>query len=134
MADWKIPMSYNYNPSYHAYAYGLMYPQADQTHHNMTWTESYGSASGITGRYYSSQTPSSQTPPGSPEYNSTTCGHFQNAVMYSADSQTHTQNGRLFFSHNRVQHELRNKELDLPRSNSPSDSEAHTPGFYFFHL
>ncbi|XP_062848046.1 homeobox protein NANOG [Trichomycterus rosablanca] len=128
MADWTIPMSYNYSPSYHAYAYGLMYPQGpDQTHPNMTWTEAYGSTSGVTGRYYSSQTQSSQTPPGSPEYNTTTCGHFQNSVMYYADSQTHTQNGRLFFSHNRVQHEQRNKEQDRTGSDSPSDSETHTP-------
>lgn len=26
MADWKTHLNYNHNPSYHAYAYGLLYP------------------------------------------------------------------------------------------------------------
>ncbi|KAK3551813.1 hypothetical protein QTP70_027239 [Hemibagrus guttatus] len=130
MADWKVPVSYNYSPSYHAYAYGLMYPQApEQTHANMSWAEAaYGSSVGVTGGYYTSQPPSSQTPPGSPEYNNPSSeGPYPGSVVYYTDSKAHTQTGRLFLSHNRVQFDQTSKEQERAGSDTPSDSEAHTP-------
>ncbi|KAB5586575.1 hypothetical protein PHYPO_G00003300 [Pangasianodon hypophthalmus] len=130
MADWKVPVSYNYSPSYHAYAYGLMYPQTpEQTPANVSWAEAaYGSSVGVTGGYYTSQPPSSQTPPGSPEYNKPTSeGHYPGSVVYYADSKAHTQTGRLFLSHNRVHFDQMSKEQERAGSDTPSDSEAHTP-------
>ncbi|TSL82485.1 Homeobox protein NANOG [Bagarius yarrelli] len=130
MADWKVPMSYSYSPSYHAYAYGLMYPQApEQTHANMSWTEAaYGSSVGVPAGYYTPQPPSSQTPPGSPGYsNPNSEGHYPGSVMYYTDSKTHTQNGRLFLSNNQAVFEQTSKEQERAGSDTPSDSEAHTP-------
>lgn len=130
MADWKIPVSYNYSPSYHAYAYGLMYPQGpEQTHPTMSWAEAaYGSSAGITGGFYSTQ---AQSPPGSPECapSNTDC-HYPTSVVYYADSLSHTQNGRLSLSHNRIPYnqEAKNQEQAGTGSDTPSDSEAHTPG------
>ncbi|KAI4900029.1 hypothetical protein NFI96_023284, partial [Prochilodus magdalenae] len=131
MADWKMPVSYNYNPSYHAYAYGLMYPQgSEQTHPTMGWAEAaYGPTAGVTSGFYSSQAPS-QSPPGSPECAaSNTNGHYPSSVVYYSDSQSHTQNGRLFLSHNRVHYDQQAKDQDQAGtgSDTPSDSEAHTP-------
>ncbi|XP_072535094.1 homeobox protein NANOG [Salminus brasiliensis] len=129
MADWKMPVSY-YNPSYHAYAYGLMYPQGpEQTHPTMSWAEAaYGPPAGVTGGYYSPHAPT-QSPPGSPECATVnTNGHYPGSVVYYADSQSHMQNGRLF-SHNRVQYDEPAKDQDQAGtgSDTPSDSEAHTP-------
>lgn len=135
MADWKVPMSYNYSPSYHAYAYGLMYPQTpEQTHANMNWAEAtYGSSVGVAGGYYASQPPSSQTPPGSPEYTNLTAeGHYRNTVVYCADSKAHTQTCRLFLTHNRVPFDQMIKQQEPTGSDTPSDSEAHTPGCQLF--
>lgn len=131
MADWKVPVSYNYSPSYHAYAYGLVYQQTpEQTHANVSWAEAaYGSSVGMAGGYYTSQPPpSSQTPPGSPEYNNPASeGHYPGAVVYYADAKAHTQTGRLFLAHNRVQFDQRSKEQERAGSDTPSDSESHTP-------
>ncbi|KAL7886744.1 hypothetical protein AOLI_G00044650 [Acnodon oligacanthus] len=131
MADWKMPVSYNYNPSYHAYAYGLIYPQGpEQTHPTMGWAEAaYGPAAGVTGSFYSSQAPT-QSPPGSPDCPTNNInGHYPSSVVYYADSQSHTQNRRLFLSHNRVRYDQQAKDHDQAGtgSDTPSDSEAHTP-------
>lgn len=132
MADWKVPVSYNYSPSYHAYAYGLMYPQPhEQAHPNMSWAEhAYGSSVGLTGGYYTSQPPSSsQTPPGSPDFTTPSSeAQYPGSVVYYADSKGHTQTGRLFLSHNRVQFDHVSKEQERAGSDTPSDSEGHTPG------
>ncbi|KAG9275812.1 barH-like 1 homeobox protein [Astyanax mexicanus] len=132
MADWKMPVSY-YNPSYHAYAYGLMYPQApEQTHTTVSWAEAaYGPSATVTGGYYSPHAPS-QSPPGSPECAPAgSNGHYPGSVVYYTDSQSHTQNGRLFFSNNRVQFDQQPKDPEADQagtgSDTPSDSEAHTP-------
>lgn len=130
-----MPVSYNYSPSYHAYAYGLMYSQTpEQSHANMSWAEAaYGSSVGVAGGYYTSQPPSSQTPPRSPEYNNPTSeGHYPASVMYYTDSKAHTQTGRLFLAQNRAQFDQTSKEQERAGSDTPSDSEAHTPGFQAF--
>ncbi|XP_061095996.1 homeobox protein NANOG isoform X2 [Conger conger] len=126
MADWKLPVSYNYNPSYHAYAYGLMYPQGpEQNHQNLGWAEAYNHQ-GVSGGYY---TPPPQQQHQSPHRNledgHATSAHFPGSVLYFADS--HTQNGRLFLSHNRAQTSQRSTEIEQASSDTPSDSEAHTP-------
>ncbi|XP_030625373.1 homeobox protein NANOG [Chanos chanos] len=128
MADWKLTVSYNYNPSYHAYAYGLMYPQgSEQTHQNLSWTEAvYNQSSGISGGYYSSQ-PTQQSPPRSPEDVAQNNEHYPGSPLYFTDSQAHTQNGRLFISNNHSQYDQLTKETELPNSDTQSDSEAHTP-------
>lgn len=129
MADWKVPVSYNFNPSYHAYAYGLLYPPTtEQTHPNLSWTESSFNHPGVNGGYYQTQTPH-QSPPGSPEQiaPNNTAVYPGGPVLYFTD--THTQSGRLFLSQNRNSHyEDHSKESEPASSDNPSDSEAHTPG------
>ncbi|KAJ8374894.1 hypothetical protein SKAU_G00054740 [Synaphobranchus kaupii] len=143
MADWKLPVSYNYNPSYHAYAYGLMYPQApEQNHQNLGWAEAAYNHQGASGGYYSTppqqqqqqqhqqqqqqqQHHQHQSPPRNSEEGRPTSAHFPGSVLYFADS--HTQTGRLFLSHNRTQCSQRPTEIERPSSDTPSDSEAHTP-------
>ncbi|KAI5624133.1 nanog homeobox [Silurus asotus] len=131
MADWKVPLSYNYSPSYHAYAYGLMYQQApEQTHTNMNWTEAaYGSSVGVSGGYYTSQPQqSSQSPPGSPDYSSPVSeAHYPGSVVYYSNSKAHAHSSRLFLWHNRAQVDQVGKEQEQGGSDTPSDSEAHTP-------
>ncbi|XP_060727258.1 homeobox protein NANOG [Tachysurus vachellii] len=131
MADWKVPVSYNYSPSYHAYAYGLMYPAApEQTHSNVSWTEAaYGSSVGVTGGYYTSQQPpTAQTPPGSPEYNTTSSeGHYGGPGGYYREPKARAHTGRLFLSNNRVEFDQVSKEQERAGSDTPSDSEVHTP-------
>lgn len=130
MADWKVPVSYNYSPSYHAYAYGLRYPQTpEQTHANVNWTEAAYGASSV-GVHYTPQPPPSQTPPGSPEYNNnpTSEGHYPGSVGYYPNSKAHTQTGRVFFPNKRLEFDQTNKPQARASSDTPSDSEAHTPG------
>ncbi|KAG5268899.1 hypothetical protein AALO_G00217690 [Alosa alosa] len=127
MADWKVPVSYNFNPSYHAYAYGLLYPPgSEQTHPNLNWTETTYNHPGVNGGYYQTQAPH-QSPPGSPEQiTSNSTAHYPGPMLYFSD--THTQSGRLFLSQNRSSHyEDHTKESEQAGSDNPSDSEAHTP-------
>ncbi|XP_035387036.1 homeobox protein NANOG [Electrophorus electricus] len=129
MADWKVPLTYNYNPSYHAYAYGLVYPQGtEQSHPNVGWAEAaYGPPAGLNGGYYSSPA-TSTSPPEITELASTNInGQYPNPAAYYRDPQTHTQNGRLFLSHNGVHYGQQMKARDRAGSDAPSDSEAHTP-------
>ncbi|KAG1953860.1 homeobox protein NANOG [Pimephales promelas] len=118
MADWKIPVSYNFNPSYHAYAYGLMYPQvSEHGHPNLSWAEAaYAQSGGVTASYYSSQ-----TTPQSPSWGSEN-GNASNYGNYPG----HTQNGRLFISY-KTEPDPKVKDAEKASSDTPSDSEAHTP-------
>ncbi|XP_051737780.1 homeobox protein NANOG [Ctenopharyngodon idella] len=118
MADWKIPVSYNFNPSYHAYAYGLMYPQvSEHGHPNLSWADAaYSHSGGVTASYYSAQT-AQQSPPWSPENGGTSSyGNYP----------SHTQNGRLFLSY-KTEPDPKATEVEQAGSDTPSDSEAHTP-------
>lgn len=116
-----MPVSYNFNPSYHAYAYGLMYPQVSE--HgvpNLSWPEAaYATSGGVSAGYFAAQT-AQQSPPWSPENGgaSSTYGHFPG----------HAQNGRLFLSYNKSEPDPKAKDAEQASSDTPSDSEAHTPG------
>ncbi|KAK1885185.1 Sodium channel protein type 4 subunit alpha A [Dissostichus eleginoides] len=105
MADWKPQISYNYNPSYHAYAYGLVYqPGPEQNHGN---TASWGEAPGVTdlsnnnagvSQAYFTSTPRTreESPPGSPEQHAMSGhGHYQGSEAAggsdtASDSEAHT--------------------------------------------
>ncbi|XP_016345524.1 homeobox protein Nkx-3.2-like [Sinocyclocheilus anshuiensis] len=119
MADWKMPVNYNFNPSYHAYAYGLVYPQvSEHGHPNLSWAEAaYTHPGGVTTTYYSAQT-AQQSPPWSPENGSASAyGHYP----------SHAQNGRLFLSYSKTESDPKPKDAEQAGSDTPSDSEAHTP-------
>lgn len=103
-----------------------MYPQTpEQSHANMSWAEAAYSSGG----YYTSQPQTSQTPPGSPDYTPGSEGHYPGSLLYYTDSKTHTQSGRLFLAHNRLHYEQLSQEHERAGSDTPSDSEAHTPGY-----
>nr|UNA88630.1 nanog homeobox [Centropyge vrolikii] len=135
MADWKSQVSYNYNPSYHAYAYGLLYqPGPEQNHGNLTgWgepglTDLSGYNSGVTQAYYSTANTArtrEESPPGSPEQHAMN-GHCQyqgSGVVYLGD----TQAGRLLLAgSHRAAYDDRAHEARRAGSDSTSDSEAHT--------
>ncbi|XP_016390554.1 homeobox protein Nkx-3.1-like [Sinocyclocheilus rhinocerous] len=119
MADWKMPVSYNFSPSYHAYAYGLMYPQvSEHGQPNLSWAEAaYTHSGGVTATYYSAQT-AQQSPTWSQENGS--------ASSYG-QCPSHAQNGRLFLSYNKTEPDPKAKDAEQASSDTPSDSEAHTP-------
>lgn len=133
MADWKTQISYNYNPAYHAYAYGLMYqPGPEQNHGNLT---SWGEAgvtdlsnynAGMTQAYYASTARTrEESPPDSPEQHAMNGhGHYQGSgVVYLGD----TQAGRLLLAGpHRHAYNARVHEARRAGSDSTSDSEAHT--------
>ncbi|XP_016119490.1 uncharacterized protein [Sinocyclocheilus grahami] len=122
MADWKMPVNYNFNPSYHAYAYGLVYPQvSEHGHPNLSWAEAaYTHSGGVTATYYSAQT-AQQSPPWSPENGSVGAyGHYT----------SHAQNGRLFLSYSKTESDPKPKDAEQAGSDTPSDTEAHTPDPY----
>ncbi|XP_010884100.1 homeobox protein NANOG [Esox lucius] len=128
MADWKLPVSYNYSPSYHAFAYGLMYQAGtEQNHPNFSgWTEY--NPPGVGGGYYSQaqQQPQHQSPPRSPEHNiGANNGPYPgSSVLYLSDPHNHTQSGRLLIAHNMATYGQRTKETEPPSSDTPSDSES----------
>ncbi|XP_010739920.3 homeobox protein NANOG [Larimichthys crocea] len=126
MADWKSQISYNYNPSYHAYAYGLVYqPGPEQNHGNMA---SWGEAGvtdlsnynpGVTQAYYATTARTrEESPPHSPEQ------HYQGTgVVYLGDNP----GGRLLLAGpHRAAYDSREHEARRAGSDSTSDSEAHT--------
>lgn len=132
MADWKIPVNYNYNPSYHAYAYGLMYQTgSEQNNSNLPgWAEA-AYQTGANGGYYSNPqlaAPQQESPPRSPEHIAVNNVHYPGpGVLYFGDS--HMQTGRLFLSHNRTELDERIKVEHVNSDPPTSDSEAHTsPG------
>ncbi|KAI3355144.1 hypothetical protein L3Q82_018011 [Scortum barcoo] len=131
MADWKSQITYNYNPSYHAYAYGLMYqPGAEQTSNLTGWAEAgvtdlgnYNA--GVTGAYYAART-REESPPRSPEQHAVSghCHYQSPGVVYLGDAQA----GRLLLGgpHRAAYHDGRTHEARRAGSDSTSDSEAHT--------
>ncbi|KAM3860785.1 uncharacterized protein ACN63O_015722 [Diretmus argenteus] len=137
MGDWKTDLT-NYNPRYHAYAYGFTYQAAgpEQNHGNQAgWTDAVVTElgnynPGATQAYYGTTTTTTNTrtpeesPPQSPEQlavNSPGPGHYQAAgVVYIGD----TQAGRLLLSG--PTYDTRVEETRRAGSDSPSDSEAHT--------
>ncbi|KAI9542790.1 hypothetical protein NQZ68_016093 [Dissostichus eleginoides] len=134
MADWKPQISYNYNPSYHAYAYGLVYqPGPEQNHGN---TASWGEAPGVTdlsnnnagvSQAYFTSTPRTreESPPGSPEQHAMSGhGHYQGSeAVYPGDSQA----GRLLLAGpHRPAYDAQPHEVRRAGSDTASDSEAHT--------
>ncbi|XP_062335675.1 homeobox protein NANOG [Osmerus eperlanus] len=129
MADWKIPVNYNYNPSYHAYAYGLMYQTgSEQNNSNLPgWAEA-AYQTGANGGYYSNPqlaAPQQESPPRSPEYVAVNNVHYPGpSVLYFGDS--HMQTGRLFLPHNRTELDERTKVEHVNSDTPTSDSEAHT--------
>lgn len=137
MADWKAQISYNYNPSYHAYAYGLVYqPGPEQNNGNLSsWGEASvmdlsGYNGGITQAYYAAGTAKTrdESPPGSPEQHDAN-GHCQyrgSGVVYLGDAQA----GRLLLgAPHQANYAARANEVRRARSESASDSEAHaSPG------
>ncbi|KAJ8010568.1 hypothetical protein DPEC_G00076430 [Dallia pectoralis] len=128
MADWKIPVSYNYSPSYHAFAYGLVYQAgAEQNHHpNFSGWAEYNSA-GVNGGYYTPTQPQHQTPPGSPGSNTgASSGPYPgSSVLHFGDRHGQTQGSRLLIAHNRTPHGQRTRETGRPSSDPASDSESH---------
>nr|XP_023828204.1 homeobox protein Hox-B9-like isoform X3 [Salvelinus alpinus] len=126
MADWKVPVSFN--PSYHAFAYGLVYqPGAEQNHPNFSsWTEATYNP-GVSASYYSQAPPQHQSLSWSPEQNNagTSNGQYPGSVVCLGDPHCHTQSGRLFISNNRAPHDPQT-ETERPSSDTQSDSETHT--------
>ncbi|KAK5850132.1 hypothetical protein PBY51_014407 [Eleginops maclovinus] len=130
MADWKAQISYNYNPSYHAYAYSLMYqPGPEQNHGNMA---NWGEAPAVTdssnfnagGSVFTARA-REESPPGSPELHTMNGhGHYQGSeVCYLGDSQA----GRLLLAGpQRAEYDARQHEVRRAGSDTASDSEAHT--------
>lgn len=141
MTDWKAQISYNYNPSYHAYAYGLVYqPGPEQNHGNLScWGEagvtdlsSYNT--GVTQAYYATTARTlEESPPGSPEQHVVNGHHHYqgSGVVYIGD----TQAGRLLLARqHRAAYDARENEARRAGSDSTSDSEAHTsPGITLTH-
>ncbi|XP_073344725.1 homeobox protein NANOG [Pagrus major] len=130
MADWKSQISYNYNPSYHAYAYGLMYPPAPEQNHG-SWgeagvTDLSNNNAGVTQAYYTATTARTreESPPGSPEQHAVNghCHYQGSGLVYLGD----TQAGRLLMAGpHRAAYDARAHEARRAGSDSTSDSEAH---------
>lgn len=136
MADWKTQISYNYNPSYHAYAYGLVYqPGSEPNHANLTnWgeagvTDLTNYNAGVTPAYYATtaRTREDSSPRSPEQHDLNGPGHYQGAgVVYLGD----TQAGRMLLAGPpRTAYDARSHEARRAGSDSTSDSEAHTsPG------
>ncbi|KAM3860786.1 uncharacterized protein ACN63O_015723 [Diretmus argenteus] len=123
MANWETDLT-NYNPPYHAYAYGFTYQAAgpEQNHGNqagwtdagVTETELENYNPGATQAYYGTTTTNTRTPEESPPQSPEQLA-VNSHVVYLGD----TQAGRLLLS---------GPTYDTRRagSDSTSDSEAHT--------
>ncbi|CAG5895779.1 unnamed protein product [Menidia menidia] len=134
MADWKTQVTYNYNPSYRAYAYGLVYqPEPEQNPGNLTgWSDGgvpdLGNYStGATQNYYAATTTSrtrEETPPRSPEPHAVNGHCYQGSgVVYFGEGQP----SRLVLAgQHRGPYEVAGNEVGRTGSDSASDSEAHT--------
>ncbi|XP_060950213.1 homeobox protein NANOG [Limanda limanda] len=136
MTDWKTQIGYKYNPSYHAYAYGLMYqPGPEQNHGNHTscWSDSgvtdlSGYNTGVPQAYYPSTTARArdESPPGSPpEEQSAVSGqrHYPGSgVVYLGDAQA----GRLLQTrpHQAAYDDPRAERAGRVGSPSTSDSDS----------
>ncbi|XP_074549710.1 homeobox protein NANOG [Halichoeres trimaculatus] len=130
MADWKPQISYNYNPSYHAYAYSLVYqsrPEPKGFMNLSTWGEQGDMSSynpGVTQAYY---TPTNggpeESPPCSPQDNamSDRSPYQGSGVVYLGD----THAGRLLLSgQHQAAYNSREHETKRTGRDSTSDSEA----------
>lgn len=135
MADWKTQISYNYNASYHAYAYGLMYQSGhEQNHCHVTgWGEApqpdlTNYSPGVTQVYYAATARArEESPPRSPEQHVANghCHYQGSGLMYLGESQA----GRLLLAGT---HRAAG-ESGKAASDSASDSEAHaSPGTFGF--
>ncbi|XP_066578169.1 homeobox protein NANOG [Amia ocellicauda] len=122
MADWRLPV--NYNPSYHAYAYGLMYqPPPEQNHPSFGWGDAGYGPSGAGGLYLGSPPVhhpqyAAAAPPGQGADSGPGGEVRPTAVLYfgGAGSQ---QDPRVFAPHNRI---------GRPESSeTSSDAEPLTP-------
>uniref|UniRef100_UPI0037E8EDA2 homeobox protein NANOG n=1 Tax=Semicossyphus pulcher TaxID=241346 RepID=UPI0037E8EDA2 len=131
MADWKSQISYNYNPSYHAYAYGLVYqPGPEQNHGNLSsWAEAEdlsNYSSGVTQAYYASTARTrEESPPHSPDEHAVSghCHYQGSGVVYLGD----TQAGRLLLAGpHRAAYDVREHDTKRAGCDSTSDSESHT--------
>ncbi|XP_037135305.1 homeobox protein NANOG [Syngnathus acus] len=145
MADWKTQINYNYNASYHAYAYGLMYQSGhDQNHLHVTgWSEGGPSdfnnyTPGMTQVYYAAAAAAAaartreESPPHSPEQRVANghCHYQTSALVYLDECQA----GRLQAAAGtpRADYETPRADYGTPAeesrkgvSESTSDSEAH---------
>ncbi|XP_049604766.1 homeobox protein NANOG [Syngnathus scovelli] len=135
MADWKTQINYNYNASYHAYAYGLMYQSGhDQNHLHVTgWSEGGPSdfnnyTPGMTQVYYAAAAAAARTraesPPHSPEQRVANghCHYQTSGLVYLDECQA----GRLQAAGTpRADYETPAEESRKAVSDSTSDSEAH---------
>lgn len=128
MADWKPHLPYNHNPSYHAYAYGLLYPNGfDQ---NLEVANARGNLAAPTPAYRAAEVAPAPggSPPDSPEEH-TGSGHYQ----YQASEFSYLRENtgeQLLFSKQHLSvvgpgaHEARQTGSD-----TASDSEAYiSPG------
>ncbi|XP_067434701.1 homeobox protein NANOG [Thunnus thynnus] len=133
MTDWKTQVSYNYNPAYHAYAYGLMYqPGPEQNHGNLAgWgdagvTDLSNYSPGVTQAHYAATARTrEESPPHSPEQHAVNghCHYQGSGLVYLGD----TQAGRLLLAgQHRAAYDTRADEARRAGSDSTSDSEAHT--------
>ncbi|XP_019942791.2 homeobox protein NANOG [Paralichthys olivaceus] len=137
MTDWKTQIGYKYNPSYHAYAYGLVYqPGPEQNHGNHLgcWsdagvTDLSNYSAGVPQAYYTSTARArEESPPGSPEQQQHAASghhHYQGSgVVYLGDAQA----GRLLLArpHRAAYDDARADGVGRVGSDSTSDSEAHT--------
>nr|XP_057915845.1 homeobox protein NANOG [Doryrhamphus excisus] len=126
MADWKTQISYNYNPSYHAYAYGLVYQHGHEQHH--AGNADYSNyAPGVAQVYYAATARSrEESPPHSPEQHVANghCHYQSPGAVYLGESQA---NRRLLLqpgSH-RAAYDATAEESKRAGSDSTSDSEAY---------
>ncbi|XP_077410461.1 homeobox protein NANOG [Vanacampus margaritifer] len=133
MADWKTPI--NYNSSYHAYAYGLVYQSGhEQNHCHVTgWGEAgppdfNNYTPGVAQVYYAAAAAAARTheesPPHSPEQFVTNghCPYQGSGLVYLQESQA----GRfLLTGPPRAAYDTPAEESKRAGSDSTSDSEAH---------
>ncbi|XP_051909980.1 homeobox protein NANOG [Hippocampus zosterae] len=127
MADWKTQINYNYNASYHAYAYGLMYQSGhEQNHCHVTgWGEApppdlTNYSPGVTQVYYAATARTrEESPPRSPEQHVANghCRYQGSGLVYLGESQA----GRLLLAGT----PRAAGESGRAASDSTSDSEAH---------
>uniref|UniRef100_A0A8C7HG36 Nanog homeobox n=1 Tax=Oncorhynchus kisutch TaxID=8019 RepID=A0A8C7HG36_ONCKI len=123
MADWRSPVSYN--PSYHAFSYGIMYQTGpEQNHPNISgWAEAVHN-SGVSGGYH--QQAPHESPPRNPEHNiSHGNSHHPGPVMYLGDPRSHTPIGGLFIPHNRTPFDQPPKEIEQPGNYTQRDPVLH---------
>ncbi|XP_054622272.1 homeobox protein NANOG [Dunckerocampus dactyliophorus] len=124
MADWKTQINYNYNPSYHAYAYGLVYQHGHEQHH--AGAADYSNyAPGVAQVYYAAAARSrEESPPHSPEQHVANghCHYQSSGVVYFGESQA---SRLLLAGPHRAAYDTPAEESRRAGSDSTSDSEAY---------